>query len=142
MSRTITVTLDSTTTPPTVSVDPNPLPGDQPPVLDPGDTVTWILDETATGRELQPLFAQILELSPGSLLRPCNPLGPFQSLEVVPGGIKGIVRPYVKDPIRKTRFFYKLVEKGVALNWDPPLLPGAPDPTVGGGIDIPTKPPT
>jgi len=142
MSHTIIVTLNTATTPHTVSANPNPLPGDQPPIVEPGDTVIWILDETATGTELQPLFTNFQDLTtPGSMFKPSNPFGPFQSLEVIPGGIKGIVRPYVKDLSRKTRFFYKLVEKGEAPNWQPPI-PGAPDPTVGGGIDIPTKPPT
>lgn len=141
MNRTIRVTLNNTPTL-TVSANPNPLPGDRPPLLEPGDTVTWILDETATGRELQAVFVQFLDLiTPGSQLQPCNPLGPFQSLEVLPGGIKGTVRPYVNEPTRRTRFFYRLVERGVPLNWEPPV-DLAPDKAAGGGIDLPVRPPT
>ncbi len=142
MDHTIVVTLNNSTTPPTVRVYPNPLLGYQPPVLGLGDTIVWIFDESARGRDLQPLFVQVLDLvDPSATYRPCNPLGPLYSLELVPDGVKGTVRWYVQDPNQRTRFFYQFLEKGVPLNWDP-RVDKAPDQVAGGGIDVPVKPPT
>jgi hypothetical protein len=116
--------------PDTVRANLNPQP------VSSGETVTWRFDAS---RELQVLFVEVVDLSSGSTPEPCNPLGPLESVLVKKGTIEGKVRADLPDSSnRMTRYFYKLIENGVDLNWDPSVSGKL---TNGGGIDTSGRPP-
>jgi hypothetical protein len=137
----ITVTLVRTN-PDTVSADPNPAPRNTQPPLQPGDTVRWTFTGGLETRYLQVGFEQVRDLPSGNR-EPCNPLGPFSSLslDLQTRQIVGTVRSDIPSTATPSaRYFYKIVERGVALAWDPPVL-GAPNPLNGGGLDTSGRPP-
>jgi len=131
-----------------VHANPNPLPdraASAQTVVRPGDTVTWSLAPPEPDRELQVVFLKVIDLdskgdpAPGPG-RPCNPLGPLNSLSIGARTIVGAVRSDISQDINHAqRFLYKVVEAGVNLEWDNPVPPV--DLINGGGIDTPRTPP-
>lgn len=125
-----------------VEAEPNPLAGDGNGVtLQPGDTVTWILPENR-GLEVRFAKAQNLPVESNSV-EESDQNGPFKSLLSENGRIVGELLDDLPEGFGTRRFYYKLVEDGKALPWAPGKLPPGvpPDHTVGGGIDLPPRPP-
>jgi hypothetical protein len=123
---TIVVTLEPSPNGNRVKADPNPLS------ITPGDnTVTFDLG----GNALEVAFERVLDLSnSGAILEPWGPFGPFDSLSIQGGTIVGTLRQSLPS---NSRYLYKVVENGRALDWVNPVN----DRILGGGIDIPPRPP-
>jgi hypothetical protein len=115
-----------------VEVNPNPLPNPDQRVLA-GDTVTWLFDPP---RALEIRFLRVREL-PNGTPRPCDPNGPFISLNPLPGaiGIEGTIRPGVPTSPPNQRFLYNIYDNDMLIEWVNPLL--GEEAGVYGGIDIP-----
>lgn len=135
MDHTINISFDGTL----FSVRPNPLPargGDPPIVVRPGDTVTWLFDQTVGERVLEVRFEGVSDLNPDGTLgrrqQDTSRLSPFSSLSPGARQIIGEIDSSVSQDInRANRFHYRLFGNGVALQKEED----------GGGIDIPRTPP-
>ncbi|HEX6903846.1 MAG TPA: hypothetical protein VF789_29315 [Thermoanaerobaculia bacterium] len=123
-----------------VQAVPNPSPSQNNPgtTLQPGDTVVW---KIPANREMRVVFEKRLDLpGNGAALQDSDPRGPFESLRVERGQVSGRVRADLPEGLGRIRFLYALLEDGKELRWaNKP--PGAPDPRLGGGVDVPKKPP-
>jgi len=126
-----------------VQAMPNPFPLEGGPrvVLRPGDTVTWNLPPN---RKMHVEFLEVQDLPVDShpSLPLEDPLGPFKSLNAEDGRIVGTLRDDISTGSDNgmQRFYYRLHEEGKKLEWDQ-KPPGAPSHTLGGGIDVPPRPP-
>jgi hypothetical protein len=119
---------------------PNPLEIQQP--ISPGDTITWIFDDSVGGEDLRVVFKGLRDLTPtpGLSRDVADGRGPFENLSPLKERrIEGTFRPDLIERERTTRFFYRVIRDGVALEWEDPVELN--DTTNGGGIDIPGKPP-
>ncbi|HEV2846401.1 MAG TPA: hypothetical protein VG477_16215 [Thermoanaerobaculia bacterium] len=121
-----------------VQADPNPFPSEGEPEIQPGDIVTWNLPPN---RKMRGVFEKARDLPlKGDSLQDTDPEGPFESLRVEQGRIVGKVRADLPAESAGKRFFYTLLEDDKEIKWKE-KPPGAPDTRLGGGVDIPTKPP-
>jgi len=132
-----------------VHAEPNPLPervaAGMPEIrVKPGDTVTWHFIGNAQGRNLEVAFNKVSNLTQeGDVvdLKDVDSNGPFMALSTEVDRVTGTIKPDVSENIKNSqRFFYKIFEKGQPLDWDNPVQ-GAPNQSVGGGIDNPRTPP-
>ena len=110
-----------------VRAEPNPLAL---PHSQPGDTVTWLLDESAAGKNLRVVFRQVLPLD-GSAAQATN--GPFSQLSTDAGRIVGTL----EGNIRQGRYLYGFFAGDTKVPWAN-RLEGEDN---FGGLDIPKPPP-
>lgn len=123
-----------------VQAVPNPFPGKSEITLQPGDTVTW---NFPAGRQIEVIFEKVRDLPlDGSPFLKSDPKGPFEDLHVEKGKTFGKVRAdLLAGPAAgKQRFFYRLLEDGKDVLWHK-MPAGAEDTRLGGGVDVPKKPP-
>jgi len=123
-----------------VQAHPDPFPEDREIVLQPGDTVTWNLPPN---REMRVEFVEVQDHPVAhNPVKPLDtPLGPFKSLTVEDSRIVGTVGDDIPKKEEAKRFYYSLYEEGKKLPWaqgPPQDESGGP---LGGGIDLPKKPP-
>jgi hypothetical protein len=123
-----------------VQAVPNPFPGETGVTLRPGDTVTW---KFPAGRKIEVIFEKVRDLPlDGNRFLESDSKGPFEDLQVERGRTFGKVRADLPagPAAGKQRFFYRLLEDGQDVLWHK-MPEGAEDTRLGGGVDVPKKPP-
>jgi hypothetical protein len=127
-----------------VQAEPNPFPGkgEAGITLKPGDTVTWIFPGD---RKVEVVFEKSRDLPVnGNSFQASDPKGPFEELHVEKGRTVGRVSADLptSPAAGMQRFFYRLLEDGNDVLWHKlPEGAGAEDTRLGGGVDVPKKPP-
>ena len=125
-----------------VLAEPNPFPGEGETeiTLQPGVIVTW---NFPAGRKIEVIFEKVRDLPlDGNPFKESDPKGPFDELHVEKGKTFGRVRADLPAGAAagKQRFFYRLLENGQDVLWHK-MPEGAEDTRLGGGVDVPKKPP-